>query len=94
MQDTADYKQLQDLYLLKKELEENLKNDHDQMYPMSTSKSDARNIVTVFIGLFGFFALLSAFQAYQTTHQISDVGVISGSVIGILAFVIAYKLLQ
>jgi len=75
-------------------LEKSLKNGKTQDYRMGTSKSDARNIITIFIGLFGVLALYSGFQTLQKNMGIFDTNVIISFIIGGIILAFAYYLLR
>ena len=71
-------------------LDKMLKNTETKTYTMKLARNDARNILAIIIGIFGFFALFSGFQALQSTANPTNSNALSGFIVGIFAFVIAY----
>lgn len=52
--------------------------------------SDAKNLISILLAIFGFLALYTGFQAFQNSNNVLTQSVIISFIFAVVAFVIAY----
>lgn len=76
-----------------RKLHETFKNEENEEYNMTSSKTDAISIIAVMIAGLGFLLFIFGFINLQSTKSI-DIVTLSGMVIGAILFYAAYKILK